>query len=116
MSIRDELERRIDRERQKLGDMYIQLERAESFIKGLEEALKFLPRDGADSRGRSGLRLGSDMYQVQEVLRQQKRPMYIVDILKAIGKPTDSHTKASISGSLSRYARRQEDYCQKGCL
>ncbi len=115
MSIRSELEKRIEKEKQKVSELREQLNKAESFMQGLQEALKMLPRDvDSISDAKGLLRPGSDMQKVQELLRKTKTPMYIVDILKGIGKPNTKENRASVGGSLNRYSRNEEIFKRVG--
>lgn len=109
MSVKTELEKKIEKEKQKITDLRSQLEKAESFVAGLQEALRMMPKEGSiDKKPEPIMRHGSDMYKVREYLRSVGKAMYINDILKGIGKDLTPNNKTSISGSLDNYARREE--------
>ena len=118
MSIRTDLERRIDRERLKISDLRDQLGRAEAFVQGLQEALRMLPRETATNgraQGVSGiLRAGGDVSKTQDLLRTTKRPMHITEILEGLGKEVTKTNRASLTSSLARYARRGEIFDKAG--
>jgi hypothetical protein len=116
MSVRVDLEKRIEKEKQKVVELKDQLSKAESFMLGLQEALKMLPKEqGIGSIEANGLlRPGSDIQKVQDLLRKNKEPMYIVDILKGINKPNTKENRASVGGSLNRYARKEEIFKRVG--
>ena len=116
MAIRTELEKRIEKERQKITELQRQLDRAAAFAQGLQEAMKMLPKDRQVEviKGKGFLRPGSDMQKVQEILLRTGRPMHITEILPALGKPCTKTTVASICSSLSRYVRRGEIFKRVG--
>ena len=110
------IERRIDKERQKVKELREQIERTESFIGGLQEALKILPRDGDDKlrKGKGIIRPGSDMAKIRDLLKQNGKPMYIAELVKGIGKPETKASRMSIAGSLGRYVRNGEVFKRVG--
>jgi hypothetical protein len=106
---RRELEKRIDRERQKAADLRSQLEKQESFVQGLQEALRFLPKEGATERNsEQQLRAGSELAKARDFLREKGKPTHISEILKHLGKELNKDTRASLAGSLGHYARKGE--------
>lgn len=116
MSVRSELGKRIEKERQQISELKGQLEKAEAFVQGLQEALKMLPREplGDGSVAATILRTGSDVFKVRELLQKDGRPMHVREILLGINKPDTKANRASISGSLSNYARREEIFKRTG--
>lgn len=107
MKARKDIEKRIDKEQQKITELQSQIERSESFIQGLREALKMLPRD-EDTKPRKGkglLRPGSDMAKIRDLMAQVGKPMHITQIVVGLGKENIKANRMSISGSLGRYVR-----------
>src|SRR5688572_1815709 len=101
MGLRDQLERKIQAKNQDIARLENEVREARSYIQGLQDALKMLPRD-RDPAGLSKiLRAGSDMAKTREFILKEGIPKHIDDILKALGKGKDQ--KASISGSLGNY-------------
>lgn len=115
MRIRKGLERKIEQERQKIGDLAKQIEKSESFIQGLQEALKMLPRDDSVERSdESVLRPGSDMAKVRDFLRKVGKPLHISEIVVGIGKENTKNNRVSVSGSLAGYDRRGKIFRKAG--
>jgi hypothetical protein len=111
MSIRTDLEKRIEKERQKIADMRRDLEKTESFAQGLQEALRLLPKDdqgsrqGVQGRTTATFRRGSDVEKAYNVLRSAGVEMHISEILLKIGKEDTKPNRMNLSSSLSRYVR-----------
>lgn len=111
MKARRDIERRIEKEKQKITDLLGQIERGQAFIEGLQEALKMLPRDESNNkpkRGKRTLRSGSDMAKVRDLIEECGKPMYISQIVTGLGKPDTKANRLSVAGSLSRYVRAGE--------
>ena len=103
MRMRRELERKIEKERQKIADLKLQVEKAEAFIQGLQEAVKLLPRDDTSPQL---LRPGSDMAKARDLIRRVVKPLHISEIVEGIGKENTKKTRLSLGGSVAGYARR----------
>ena len=117
MNARNDIEKRIEKERQKISDLKTEISRIESFILGLQEALKIIPKDGEtkSSRMRRGtIRAGSEIAKIQELIRQEGKPLHIGEIVVGLGKPDTKPNRMSISGSLGRYVRRGEVFNRPG--
>jgi hypothetical protein len=106
MSLRGQLERKIQAKNQEIAKLESELLEARSYVQGLQDALKMLPRDNEAANLGKILRHGSDMAKTRERLLKEGKPMHIDDILKALGKGKEH--KASISGSLGNYVRKGE--------
>jgi hypothetical protein len=107
MKARRDIERRIEREQQKIADLKSQIEYAEAFIQGLQEALKVLPKHDNDKarKGKGTIRPGSDMARIRDLIKKTGRPMYIGEIVKGLGREDTKANRTSIAGSLGRYVR-----------
>ena len=116
MYLRTELERRIEQERQKVADLQSQVERAEAFIAGLEEAMKLVPPDVVENKRqvRHTPRSKSDVQKAKLQLSAMGHSMHISDILQAIGKEDTKQNRASLSSSLARYARKGKVFRRDG--
>lgn len=116
MYLRTELARRIEQERQKVADLRSQVERAEAFIAGLEEAMKLVPTDGGEKKRQveHTPRSKSDVQKAKFQLSATGHSMHVSDILKAIGKEDTKQNRASLSSSLARYARKGEIFRRVG--
>ena len=113
LSTRNDIEKRIELEKQKIHELRIQIEIIESFIKGLQEALKMLPdkdemenRKTTKLRTASGIRSGSNVEKVFNLLRQTGEPMHISAILAGIGQENNKANRLSLSSTLSKYVRK----------
>lgn len=113
MSIRDIIEKRIQRERQKISDLRIQIERSDAFIQGLQEALKIIPQsaDGKSVNSESprtklSFRSNSKTKKASAFLKQVAKPMRVDEILKGIGEPVTAASKASMASGLYRAAKK----------
>jgi hypothetical protein len=111
MAFREELQKRIDRKRAEIHALEGKLKEAEIYVQALEDTLKMLPHDGDDATEVSTetlLREGSNIARAREVLQNAGRPLHILEMLSAMGKPTDKDNRAALAGSLGAYVRRGE--------
>lgn len=120
MSIRTDLEKRIERERQKIVELKAQVEKSEAFVQGLQEALKMLPRDGVRELGRKSkskmpeLRRGGNVEKTYNLLRQLGKGAHISEILVGIGAEDTKANRLSLSSTLSRYVRSDKIFSRPG--
>ncbi len=110
MSGKDGIERRIEREREKIADLQHQIQLSESFIQGLQEALRLIPRGQANASSTTATTAyhfrSGDTKNAYEVLLTSGKPMRIHDILQAIGKGDTRQNRASLASSLHRAAKK----------
>lgn len=111
MSARKKIEKDIDGYKTANSDIDNQIEalKAEkaandAAIDALEKALKYIPKDDEDEKP-AQLRYGSDMARAREVILQKGKPLYIMDLLDALGKEQTKKNKLSVAGSISSYVR-----------
>lgn len=116
MSLQPEVEARIARERKRVAELRSEIIRREAFIQGLEAALSMLSTDKRVAEYPDvgeALRSGSDVSKAQQLLSVARRPLHISEILTGIGKYDTKQNRASLGGSLARYARKGEVF-QRG--
>jgi len=113
MSSRKQLEKLIEKEEQNIVSLRAEatkIEHAitlkESYIQGLTDSLKYLPKadTGADTQVK--LREGSDIAMARNVLLKAGKALHVTEILKLMGKEVSKNHKTSASGYLSAYARK----------
>jgi hypothetical protein len=117
MSIRSQIEKKIENKRQEITEFEAKVREANAFLQGLQEALKILPREEREEEERSPeqiLRSGSHMAKARDYLRRVGRPMHITEILKNIGLDVTKNNRVSLSGSLGSYARRELIFTHTG--
>ena len=116
MDARVELEKRIEFELQKLTELQGQLWKTEAFIQGLQTALKLLPKEATaiSTRNQGMIRAGSDVQKAKELLEREGLALHISQILVGIGKDNTKRNRASLSGSLARYARKDQMFVRTG--
>lgn len=51
------------------------------------------------------LRYGTAVAKARDLIKSAGHPLHITDILKGLGKPVDTKSKLSLSGSLAGYVR-----------
>lgn len=115
MSIRKEFEKRIEKKQGEIASLERQIGEAKSYLEALQDSIKILPRDQASmaSAGDS-LRPGSDMDKAREIIKKNGKPMYITELLKALGKEDTKNNRLSLSGSLSGYVRKGRIFSRTG--
>jgi hypothetical protein len=107
MSYRKELERKIEKKRGEIAELNRQIYAAESYIEGLNEALKLAPPDD-DRPVPVVLRSGSDMEKVRNILKSKGKPLHIDEIIPLMNKHFTESTKIGLAGSLSSYAKHRK--------
>lgn len=108
MGIRDKFEDKIKKKREEIDKLKIQILEAEAYISGLQDAIKYLPKDVKDEMAEGAIRPGSKIYKTFNLLKTVGKPMHIDEILKALGLPLKKSEKVSLSGSLGWYVRKKE--------
>lgn len=106
MKPRIQLEKRIQAKTQEILKLENEIREARSYIQGLQDALKMLPRDTGSGDISRILRPGSDMAKARDAMLRSGKPMHINEILREIGK--DKAQRASVTGSLGNYVRKGE--------
>ena len=111
MGARDNLQRLADRKQAEIADLRAQIDRATIYLQAIQDSIKALPRESALSSERSTeevtIRPGSHLAKAQEAIKQNGRPMYIGDLLQAIGVENTKGARVSLVGSLGTYVRRK---------
>ena len=105
MAGRDTLQRLIDRKREEIAELEIQLREALVYVQALQDAMKALPRENGSLSEQKTLRPGTDLARAREAILAFGRPLHVSEILKAINKPNDKKNRLSLSGSLAGYVR-----------
>jgi hypothetical protein len=105
---RHEVEKRIARKEQEIRELQQKIRDAEIYMGALHDVLRLLPKGTSATDGESALRSGSSLARAREAIRKAGRPLHVVDMLKAMGLPTDRKHRGGLSGTLSPYVRRGE--------
>ena len=109
MSARREIERRIEKKRERAARLKEQIREEEIYISALEDTLKLLPREGVnDGNAETVLRPNSVVAKARKVLLSHGEPMHIQRILAAMGKKDGRDSRSALAGSLGAYVRRGE--------
>jgi hypothetical protein len=104
MGIRENVQKLITKKLEENVSLEHQIMSNKAYIQGLQDSMKFLPRDG-NGVAEYVLREGSALAKTRDALRAAGTPLAIVDILRALGKPQDKEHRTSLAGTLSGYAR-----------
>jgi hypothetical protein len=107
MGIRDNFQKLIDKKQQEIEQLELQIRETGVYIQALQDSMKFLPRDSANSATADHtLRPDSALAKARDAIRAAGAPLPIAEILKAIGKPQDKKSRVSLAGTLSGYVRQ----------
>jgi hypothetical protein len=106
MHIKEQFQRMLDRKRQEIRDLELQLEKAKTYVEALQDSMRLLPKGPSDVE--VTLRPGTALAKTREALKTAGKPMHITEILRALSLPTDKKHKLSLSGSLSTYVRNSQ--------
>ena len=109
MALRDDISRRIEKKREEIFSLEIQIKEARAYVQALEDMIKMLPRETiGEAPAETFLRPNSTIAKAREAILAAGRPLHIQDILSAVGKPQSKEARAALSGSLASYVRRAE--------
>jgi len=106
-----ELEREIEKKRaeirnlqEQVRNLHTKIKEADSYILGIQRAIKILPVDVIERVQEKTLRHGSDAAKSRDALQAAGKPLHVIEILNAIGKPNTKPNRISLSGSLAHYS------------
>ncbi len=112
MSERSIIEGQLSKKVAEIQALEEKLKTARVYVRALEDILKELNKSGNSSSASAesdvSLRRGSSVDQARAVILERGTPIYIDDLLEALGKEVTRETKASLTGSLAAYVRREE--------
>jgi hypothetical protein len=112
MGLRGEFQKKIDRKLQEINALEQQVREAKVYVQALEDMMRLLPKEdmsrGTAGEGGSALKAGTAIAAARDAIKKAGHPLHISDILRAIGRPVDSSSRAAIGGSIAAYVRRGE--------
>jgi hypothetical protein len=116
MMSRRKIEEKIIKKQQEIQELDLQMREAKAYIQALQDVAKMLPKDGDGLRETSdvspvsadSMRQGSYVSDAREAILAAGKPLHVVQILKASGRPNDRKNRIGMAGSLSAYVRRNE--------
>ena len=109
MSERNVIESRIKRKESEIQTLERKLNAARIYLQALKDIQGAIEKDVAkDDSSRTPLRKGSAVAQAREVIQMLGVPVHIDNLVKYLGKEVTRETKASLTGSLAAYVRRDE--------
>jgi hypothetical protein len=114
MDLRRELTRKIERKRSEVetwekekSEREALIREGQAYIGALVETLKLLPKETPSATAASALRAGSEVARAREAILKAGKPLHVDEILQALGKPINHNNKASLSGSIATYVRKE---------
>ena len=110
MSERQVIEAQLRKKESEVASLEEKLKAAKVYVKALEDVLREVDKGvGSDTSNEDvSLRRGSSVAQAREVILERATPIHIDDLLEALGKEVTRETKASLTGSLAAYVRKNE--------
>lgn len=113
MSLRDNLQKRIDAKQSEIAGYEEKIRSfrgliagAKIYIEALEEVVRLLPREPANDGTGATLRPGTNLEKARDAIRDAGKPLHITELLGAIGMPVDDENRSSLSGSIGAYVRK----------
>lgn len=116
MNHREAIQKAIRKKEAEIEQLEWQAHDLKNVVKGLRESLKYLPGDDTDTAVtvQTELRPGSMIAKAKLILEREGRPMHVLAILKALGRPVDVKNRVSLAGSLGAYARKNLIFSKTG--
>ena len=110
MSERAIIEAQLEKKIAEIQALEEKLKAAKVYVRALEDVIKAIERGGDDSVrvGDVTLRKGSLVAKARDVIVGRGSPIHIDDLLEALGREVTRETKASLTGSLAAYVRKEE--------
>lgn len=109
MGIRSEIEKKIRRKQEEIKALEVQIRETAAHVAGLEEALRLLPREGANDGGAEKmLRANTNVSRARDAILKAKKPLHIVELLRAMGEGVDKKNRLGLAGTLASYVRKGE--------
>jgi len=119
MVSRRKIEEKIAKKQHEIQELELQMREAKSYIQALQDVAKMLPKDGDGMReiretadvsqtAAESMRAGSYVYDARQAILAAGKPLHVVKILSASGRPNDRKNRIGMSGSLAAYVRRNE--------
>lgn len=117
MNQRQKIEERLRRKESEVQSLEAKLRAAKVYAGALRDVLAMMGRESRSQTGGSAnvhvgagavLRQGSAVARAREAMLQHRAPMHIDDLLTVLGKENTRVNKASLTGSLAAYVRRNE--------
>ena len=107
MGLREQLQRKIEKKQEEIGQMHFQISQQEAYLQALQDVLSSIPKDDGAPRDIT-LRHGTAVAKARDAILAAGKPLHVSEILKAIGKEDTKDGRISLGGSLSAYVRRRE--------
>lgn len=118
MGVREKLERRIREKESEIQQLNLRLMEARAYMQAMQDTLRLLPREGSVAMdgedAEVSVKPGTALASVVKYLKEQGKPMHIMEILPAIGREATAAERASIGGTLSAYVRRGHVFTRPG--
>lgn len=109
MSERAIIEDRIKKKEAEIQALERKLEVARVYVQALNDVLREIDKATGDGdEHETALRRGSSVARAREAILAAGAPVHIDDLLARLGKEVTRETKASLTGSLAAYVRREE--------
>ncbi len=93
-------------------ELDLKIREARAFLAGLETSLKHIPSEEGDEKPGGSLRPGGSIARVYEILTENTKPMYIKDILTAMGRNTDKDSQKALTSQLNTYVRKDRIFAR----
>ncbi len=117
MGARESLQRLADKKSQEIDDLERQIEMARVYLQAIQDSIKALPREispNIDGDSKAVLRPGTLLSKARDAIHRNGKPMYIEDLLAAIGSENTKSARVSLVGSLGSYVRKRVIFTRPG--
>lgn len=109
MSERAIIEAQLVKKNNEIQGLEKRVEAAKVYAKALEDVLRAIGKGDPDtSIDGVTLRSGSLVARARNVILERKTPIHIDELLEALGRDVNRETKASLTGSIAAYVRKEE--------
>ena len=99
---------RLHKKEAEIQSLEEKLRAAKIYLQALQDILGALETSGVNPNNDAVLRTGSSVALAREAIIRAGKPLYISDLLSALGKGVTKEGRASLTSSLAAYVRRGE--------
>lgn len=112
MSLRTKIEDKIRKKEAEIEkaktELTFKIREASAYVQALQEMLKMLPKEENTLSPEKTLKQGSGPRKTYDYLLSVGRPLYINDIMEAIGMETTKQNRATLASSLNLYVNKNQ--------
>jgi hypothetical protein len=114
MDARKKLEQKIRSKEDEIQELETKLAESRVYLSALQDCLKVFPKDDNGSIESVELRPGSKTAKARDAIKAAGRALHITEIVSELGIENTKENRASLSGSIQQYVRKNQVFRRAG--